>query len=133
MTLGIATDDPYVNHCFWSMATITDWWDQRLMRTQDDQQSVQKFCMKKATFLKLCEQLVPMLQHHNSSLCGMRVAISVQKQVAVTTWKLATSFCYRSIANQFGAGKSTVTKVVAEASEATLCYLLKGGGYEQYP
>ncbi|XP_077677962.1 uncharacterized protein LOC144267673 isoform X2 [Eretmochelys imbricata] len=113
--IGITADVPCVDRCFWCRVTSTDWWDHIVMQTWDDQHWVQYFHMKKATFLELCEQLTPILQRKETH---MRSPLPVQKRVAITVWKLATPDCYRSVANQFGIGKSTVGKVVAEVTEA---------------
>ncbi|CAM5120550.1 unnamed protein product [Eretmochelys imbricata] len=85
------------------------------MQTWDDLQGVQNFHMKKATFLELCEQLAPTLQHKDTL---MRPPLPIQKQVVIAIWKLATPDCYRSVANQFGFGQLTVSKVVASETPA---------------
>ncbi|XP_039337474.1 protein ANTAGONIST OF LIKE HETEROCHROMATIN PROTEIN 1-like [Mauremys reevesii] len=113
--IGITADVPCVDRRFWCRVTSTDWWDHIVMQTWDDQHWVQYFHMKKATFLELCEQLTPILQRKETY---MRSPLPVQKRVAITVWKLATPDCYRSVAKQFGVGKSTVGKVVAEVTEA---------------
>ncbi|XP_027676147.3 ubiquitin carboxyl-terminal hydrolase 12 isoform X2 [Chelonia mydas] len=62
-TLSIAADVLCVDQCFLSRITSTDWWDRIVMWTWDDQQWLQKFCMKKVTFLEetppLCYEIVP--------------------------------------------------------------------------
>ncbi|CAM4604178.1 unnamed protein product [Lepidochelys kempii] len=61
--------------------------------------------MGKGTFMELCDLLSPALRHKNTK---MRGALTVEKQVAIALWKLATPDSYRSVGNQFGVGKSTV-------------------------
>ncbi|CAM4540845.1 unnamed protein product [Lepidochelys kempii] len=61
--------------------------------------------MHKGTFMELCDLLSPALRHKNTK---MRAALTVEKQVAIALWKLATPDSYRSVGNQFGVGKSTV-------------------------
>lgn len=70
--------------------------------------------MLQQTFLEVCDQLAPTLQHQNNYI---REAIPVQKLVATAIWKLATPDSYRSLSNQFGVGKSAGWVVVAEICE----------------
>ncbi|CAM5078063.1 unnamed protein product [Natator depressus] len=71
--------------------------------------------MCKATFLELCEMLFPALKCRNTKV---RAAMTVEKQVAIALWKLATPDCYRSVRNQFAVGKSTVGTAVIEIASA---------------
>ncbi|KAM7174193.1 uncharacterized protein RBU57_004347 [Macrochelys suwanniensis] len=48
----------------------------------------------------------------------LRVALSVEKCVAISVWKPAIPDCYRSVANQFGVGKSTVGAVLLQVCRA---------------
>ncbi|CAM4578711.1 unnamed protein product [Caretta caretta] len=54
----------------------------------------------------------------------MRAALTVEKQVAIALWKLATPDCYRSVRNQFGVGKSTVGTAVIQVANAISDVLL---------
>uniref|UniRef100_A0A8C0QIQ0 DDE Tnp4 domain-containing protein n=1 Tax=Chelonoidis abingdonii TaxID=106734 RepID=A0A8C0QIQ0_CHEAB len=76
---------------------------------------LQNFRMRKATFLGLCAELAPTLRRTDTRL---RAALSVEKRVAIAVWKLATPDSYRSVANQFGVGKSTVGIVVMQVCTA---------------
>ncbi|KAM7170565.1 uncharacterized protein RBU57_005217 [Macrochelys suwanniensis] len=77
--------------------------------------------MCKGTFLELCELLSPALKRQDTR---MRAALTVQKRVAIALWKLATPDSYWSVANQFGAGKSTVGVAVMQVASAIVELLL---------
>ncbi|CAM5140201.1 unnamed protein product [Natator depressus] len=73
--------------------------------------------MLKGTFMELCNWLSPALKRKNTK---MRAALTVEKQVAIALWKLATPDSYRSVGNQFGVGKSTLgAAVIQVANEIT--------------
>lgn len=111
-----------MEHRFWRRESSTDWWDHIVMQGWDDQQWLQNFRMRKATFLELCEWLDPALRHLNTRV---RPAIPVQKRVAIALWKLATSDSYRSVGNQFGVGKSRVRAVLLQVAKAINHILLQ--------
>ena len=54
--------------------------------------------MNKATFQYLCNELRGRLQRTNV----VREAISVEKRIAITLWRLGTNQDYRSVAHLFG-------------------------------
>ncbi|XP_074838161.1 uncharacterized protein LOC142004404 [Carettochelys insculpta] len=54
----------------------------------------------------------------------MRRALTVQKQVGIAVWKLATPDSYRSVGQQFGVGKATVGAVFMEVVRAINAMLL---------
>ncbi|XP_067394775.1 uncharacterized protein, partial [Emydura macquarii macquarii] len=111
-----------VDRRFWCRETSTDWWDRIVMQLWDDDQWLQNFRMRKATFLGLCSQLSPSPKHMNTHL---RQAMTVEKRVAIALWKLATPDCYRSVGNQFGVGKSTVGAAVIQVCSAINRLLLR--------
>ncbi|CAM5073277.1 unnamed protein product [Natator depressus] len=71
--------------------------------------------MRKGTFVELCDLLSPALKRMNTK---MRADLTVEKQVAIALWKLATPDSYRSVGNQFGVGKSTVGAAVMQVAHA---------------
>ncbi|KAG6936015.1 hypothetical protein G0U57_013529 [Chelydra serpentina] len=77
--------------------------------------------MRKGTFLELCELLSPALKRQDTQ---MRAALTIQKRVAIALWKLAMPDSYRSVANQFGVGKSTVGVAVMQLANAIVDLLL---------
>ena len=76
--------------------------------------------MNKATFQYLCNELRGRLQHLNL----VREAISVEKRIAITLWRLGTNQDYRSVAHLFGVGTSYVCVIVHEVCKAIVNYLL---------
>ncbi|CAM5168244.1 unnamed protein product [Eretmochelys imbricata] len=100
---------------FWARETSTDWWDHIVLQVWDDSQWLQNFRMCKGIFMELCDLLSPALRCKNSK---MRAAFTVEKQVAIALWKLATPDSYRSVRNQFGVGKSTVGAAVMQVAHA---------------
>ncbi|XP_050805613.1 plasma alpha-L-fucosidase isoform X1 [Gopherus flavomarginatus] len=113
MSLLVAFTDMLttVEHHFWARETSTEWWDHIVMQVWDDEQWLQNFRMRKATFMGLCEALTPTLRHKDTRL---RAALTVEKRVAIAVWKLATPDSYRSVAKQFGVEKSTVGNVLMQ-------------------
>ncbi|CAM5127325.1 unnamed protein product [Natator depressus] len=69
--------------------------------------------MRKGTCMELCDLLSPALKRKSTK---MRGALTVEKQVAISLWKLATSDSYRSVGNQFGVGRSTVGAAVIQVA-----------------
>ncbi|XP_061441727.1 uncharacterized protein LOC133364856 isoform X2 [Rhineura floridana] len=106
----------------WSKTQKTDWWDNLVAGQPDDGEWIRYFRMSREAVLDLVEKLRPVLQREDTN---MRAAIPVDKRVALTLWKLATSDSYRSVANQFGVGVSTASVIVMEVCEAIHDVLLK--------
>ncbi|CAM5075757.1 unnamed protein product [Eretmochelys imbricata] len=100
---------------FWARETNADWWDCIVLQVWDDSQWLRNFCMHKGTFMELCDLLSFALRHKNTK---MRAALTVEKQVAIALWKLATPDSYCSVGNQFGVGKSTVGAAVMQVANA---------------
>ncbi|KAM9143899.1 uncharacterized protein ACDP82_007612 [Pangshura tecta] len=111
-----------VDRRYWARETSTEWWDRIVMHGWDDEQWLQNFRMRKSTFLELCAELAPALRRKDTR---MRAALTVEKRVAIAVWKLATPDCYRSVAKQFGVGKSTVGAVVMQVCRAINRLLLR--------
>ncbi|CAM4466449.1 unnamed protein product [Lepidochelys kempii] len=87
----------------------------------DDSQWLRNFCVWGATFMELCDLLSPALKRKDTN---MRAALTVEKQVAIVLWKLATPNSYWSVRNQFGVGKSTVGAAVLQVANAIIDQLL---------
>ncbi|XP_058980672.1 putative nuclease HARBI1 [Musca domestica] len=68
------------------------------------------FRVSREVFNKLCE-LLNGLQKSNTN---MREAIPLEKRVAIGLYTLGSSAEYRTIANMFGVGKSTVCKILLQ-------------------
>uniref|UniRef100_A0A8C4Y219 DDE Tnp4 domain-containing protein n=1 Tax=Gopherus evgoodei TaxID=1825980 RepID=A0A8C4Y219_9SAUR len=111
-----------VERRFWARETSTEWWDHIVLQAWDDEQWLQNFRMRKATFMGLCAELTPTLWCKDTRL---RAALPVEKRVAIAIWKLATPDNYRSVANQFGVGKSTIGIVLMQVCRAINRMLLR--------
>ncbi|CAM5104837.1 unnamed protein product [Natator depressus] len=110
-----------MEHRFWAWETSTDWWDHIVLQVRDDSQWLRNFHMRKGTFMERCDLLSPALMCKNTK---MRAALTVEKQVAIALWKLATPDSYWSVGNQFGVGKSTVGAAVIQVANAITELLL---------
>ncbi|XP_074873112.1 uncharacterized protein LOC142024790 isoform X2 [Carettochelys insculpta] len=95
----------------WSYPTSTDWWERLVLGEWDDDRWLRNFWMSRQTFLELCQWLTPALRNQDNA---MRRALSVEKRIGITVWKLATPDSYRSVGQQFGVGKATVGAVLME-------------------
>jgi len=69
----------------------------------------ENFRMRKVTFDYLCMKLKPTIERKTTRL---RDAISVEQQVAICVWCLATSVKYRTAAHLFGVSRSSVCLTV---------------------
>uniref|UniRef100_A0A8C4VL95 DDE Tnp4 domain-containing protein n=1 Tax=Gopherus evgoodei TaxID=1825980 RepID=A0A8C4VL95_9SAUR len=107
---------------FWARETSTDWWDRIVLQVWDDSQWLRNFRMRKGTFMELCDLLSLALKCHNTK---MRAALTVEKQVEIALWKLATPDSYRSVGNQSGVGKSSVGAAVMQEAKAIIKLLLR--------
>ena len=64
--------------------------------------------MNRDTFEHICGLVGPELVRQNTTLCQ---ANSVEKQVAVALWRLATGNLYRTVGVTFGIGRCTAVNV----------------------
>lgn len=87
-----------------------------------------KFRMSKETFFYLCEKVRPRLARQDTSF---RLALPVEKRVAVALWRLASNIEYRTISSLFGVGKSTVCRCVRDMCHAIVA--LMGPIYLRFP
>ena len=85
-----------------------DWWYRNLR-------------LKRCTFILLCSLLEP---HLKKQVTHFRVPVDVDVQVAVTLWRLATNIEYRTIAQLFGLGVSTVCTIVLRTCQVMSEHLL---------
>lgn len=79
-----------------------------------------KFRMSRETFFYLCDKLRPRLARQDTSF---RLALPVEKRVAVALWRLASNIEYRTISTLFGVGKSTVCRCVRDMCHAIVALL----------
>ncbi|XP_072314156.1 uncharacterized protein [Eucyclogobius newberryi] len=104
----------------WSTTPRTDWWERVVMIEFQPSDWLDKFRMSKETFFYLCDKLRPRLARQNTTF---RLALPVEKRVAVALWRLATNVEYRIISGLFGVGKSTVCKCVRDMCHSIVTLL----------
>lgn len=77
--------------------------------------------MSSEAFEYLSAQLAPFISKRDTNY---RKAISARQRLAITLYRLADTASYRTIANLFGIGRSTVCVIVIEVCEAIVEVLL---------
>lgn len=104
----------------WTTTTSTDWWERVVMTEFQPSDWLDKFRMSRDTFFYLCDKLRPRLARQDTSF---RLALPVEKRVAVALWRLASNVEYRTISTLFGVGKSTVCRCVRDMCHAIVALL----------
>lgn len=99
----------------WVTTPRTDWWERVVMTEFQPSDWLDKFRMSQETFFYLCEKLRPRLARQDTCF---RLALPVEKRVAVALWRLASNIEYRTISSLFGVGKSTVCRCVRDMCHA---------------
>ncbi|XP_060095227.1 uncharacterized protein LOC132572328 [Heteronotia binoei] len=109
-------DELYImERAFWVQPGRSEWWEKVVLPHWDDPLWQENFRMSRQTFMELCAMLRPVLERQTTN---MRAPITVEKQLAIAVWKLATPDSYRSVAECFGVGRSTVSRIVMEVCQA---------------
>ncbi|KAM9708355.1 uncharacterized protein ACNS7B_000699 isoform 2-T2 [Menidia menidia] len=104
----------------WTTTPRTDWWERIVMTEFQPSDWLDKFRMSRETFFYLCDKLRPRLARQDTSF---RLALPVEKRVAVALWRLASNVEYRTISSLFGVGKSTVCRCVRDMCHAIVALL----------
>ncbi|XP_029937606.1 protein ANTAGONIST OF LIKE HETEROCHROMATIN PROTEIN 1 [Myripristis murdjan] len=104
----------------WTNTPSTDWWERVVMTEFQPSDWLDKFRMSRETFFYLCDKLRPRLARQDTSF---RLALPVEKRVAVALWRLASNIEYRTISSLFGVGKSTVCRCVRDMCHAIVALL----------
>ena len=123
LTLGLSYEND-----IWKRDSSSHWWDRIVLETFTEEQWVANFRMKKETFDFVCSKLEPTLAAED---INVRKPLDVQKQVAVALYWLASSAEYRTVANLFGIGISTVHDCVHDVCNALVESLLDD--YVRFP
>lgn len=105
---------PVVYRQIWVKTRSCEWWDRIVMASFNDRDWIENFRMQKSTFMYLCNLLRPHIQKQDTI---MRCAITVEKRIAVTLWRLATNVEYRTIGHLFGISRASVCCIVREVCE----------------
>ena len=98
----------------WVKTRSCEWWDRIVMANFNDRDWIENFRMQKSTFFYICNLLRPHIQKRDTN---MRHAITVEKRVAVTLWRLATNVEYRTIGHLFGISRASVCCIVRHVCE----------------
>lgn len=93
----------------WMKTRSNHFWNDIVLCTYTDSDWIESFRMCKETFNDLCYLLQPALEPKPLLLIS-REPLSVEKQVAVALYKMASCAEYRVVGNVFGIHKSTVKK-----------------------
>ena len=101
----------------WCMPRSKNWWQAVQAGTFGNNWWKENLRLSQSTFNIICIELCPFISRRDTVL---RDCISVEEQVAITIWKLATNIEYRTLSELFGIGKSTVCKIVNDLSKN--CY-----------
>jgi len=93
----------------WDLEKSSDFWKRIVNIHYTSIEWLESFRMSKVSFLDLCNKLRNELKPKPQYLKS-REPLSVEKQVAVALYKLASTAEYRVIGNTMGIHKSTVKK-----------------------
>ncbi|XP_077476254.1 uncharacterized protein LOC144089370 [Stigmatopora argus] len=104
----------------WTTVPSTDWWERVVMTEFQPSDWLDKFRMSRETFFFICDKLRSRLTRQDTSF---RLALPVEKRVAVALWRLASNVEYRTISALFGVGKSTVCKCVRDMCHSIVVLL----------
>ena len=86
-----------------------------VLKTFTERDWIENFRMSKQTFHYLCDQIRAEIFCENTNY---RLAIPVEKRVAIALWCLATPAEYRTIGHLFGVARCTVCIIVKEVCNA---------------
>ncbi|KYO37566.1 hypothetical protein Y1Q_0015788 [Alligator mississippiensis] len=101
----------------WACKSSSDWWEQIVLTTWNDQQQLEMFRMKRKMFYHIILMLGPHVTRQDTN---MRQAIPPDKRVGMAIMKLASPFSRYYIANQFG-----VAACIVRLATCEVCQLLK--------
>lgn len=89
-----------------------------------EEQWIEDFRINKSVFSYLCEELRTILTPKANPICNNRRTTSVEKQIAIALYKLASCAEYRIVGSVFGVHKSTVKKILYWVVEAIIQKLM---------
>ena len=99
----------------WCRPRSLNWWENVWSGRFGEVWWKENLRMSRGTFDIICRELKP---HIEKQATYMRQTISVEKRVAVTLWRLATTVEHRTLSELFGLGWSTVGAIVIETCDA---------------
>ena len=119
----MATYKSPIARSVWCKQRSTGYWDAAKRGVFGESWWYENLRMSRRTFVQLCTELGP---HPRKQVTQMMLPVSVDEQVAVTMWRLATNIEYRTISALFGLGISTVCTIVNKTcSIISICLLPK--------
>jgi hypothetical protein len=102
-------------------------WFQMAVNVYNDAQFREAFAIQRSTFDFIVNELKPVYERQNTGNVfgrkGGNRAIPFEKAVALTIYRFTTTLPVRKIAQKFGVGKSTVSKVVSEVTDLIVTHL----------
>ncbi|XP_011174849.3 protein ALP1-like isoform X2 [Solenopsis invicta] len=101
----------------WQLERSSDFWKRIVNCHYTEKEWIESFRMSKESFIELCDMLRDELEPEPQFLMP-REPISVEKQVAVALYKLASTAEYRVIGNAMGIHKSSVKKCLYRVIKA---------------
>ena len=104
----------------WAKPRTTTFWEETCQRW-NDQDWKENFRISRVAFEYLTMELSPIISKRDTNF---RKAISARQRLAVTLCRLADNATYRTIANLFAIGKSTVCEIVVQVCNAIVQFLL---------
>ncbi|GFV42591.1 protein ALP1-like [Trichonephila clavipes] len=104
----------------WAKVRSSEWWERIVLQSWDDDDFKENFRVSRRTFQHICDRLKPQIKRHFI----IRKPISVERRVAVTLFKLGSSWELRTVANLFGIARCTSCIIVREVCTA-LCNTFK--------
>ena len=110
-----------VRSSIWCQQRTLDWWNGVIAGLYGETWWCENMRMTQETHDILCGELLPYLQRENARFCR---PISVPARIAITIWRLATNIEYRTLAELFSVGRSTVGEIVLETCEVIAEQLL---------
>lgn len=120
----------HIERSLWMKPRSNHFWNEIVLCTYTESDWIESFRMCKETFNELCFLLQPALEPKLVMLKS-REPLSVEKQIAVTLYKLASCAEYRVVGNIFGIHKSTVKKCLYRVVNAINELMIKD--YLQLP
>lgn len=104
----------------WAKPRVNTFWEETC-QGWNDKDWRENFRISKEAFEYLCAELSPFISKRDTNY---RKAISARQRLAITLYRLSDTASYRTIANLFGIGKSTVCEIVVEVCGAIVEVLL---------
>ena len=104
----------------WAKPRAATFWEETC-QGWSDQDWKENFRMSRVAFEYIAMELSPIISKRDTNF---RKAISARQRLAVTLYRLADTASYRTIANLFAIGKSTVCEIVVQVCNAIVQFLL---------